>query len=79
MRTPRADRGRTWSTMDPDEVINWNYNETGGLDWAVIRTSCLQQSKVTDAEMGEGNAVDLLRPRKLPDLPQDRRRPARSN
>ena len=34
----------------PDEVINWNYDETGGLDWVVIRTSCLQQSKVTDAE-----------------------------
>lgn len=33
----------------PDEVINWNYDETGGLEWAVIRTSCLQQSKVTDA------------------------------
>ncbi len=31
-----------------DEVINWNYNESGGLDWAVIRTSCLQQSKVSD-------------------------------
>jgi hypothetical protein len=33
----------------PDEVINWSYDETGGLEWAVIRTSCLQQSKVTDA------------------------------
>src|SRR3954452_592981 len=32
-----------------DEVINWNYDETGGLDWVVIRTSCLRQSKVTDA------------------------------
>jgi hypothetical protein len=32
-----------------DEVINWNYDETGGLEWVVIRTSCLQQSKVTDA------------------------------
>ena len=31
-----------------DEVINWNYDETGGLEWIVIRTSCLQQSKVTD-------------------------------
>ena len=35
----------------------------------MIRTSCLQQSKVTDARVGEGNAVDLLRPRELPDLP----------
>jgi hypothetical protein len=34
----------------PDEVINWNYNPAGGLDWIVIRTSCLQQSKVTDAK-----------------------------
>jgi len=34
----------------PDEVINWNYDQTGGLDWIVIRTSCLQQSKVTDAK-----------------------------
>jgi hypothetical protein len=32
-----------------DEVINWNYDETGGLEWVVIRTSCLRQSKVTDA------------------------------
>jgi hypothetical protein len=33
----------------PEEVINWSYDETGGLEWVVIRTSCLQQSKVTDA------------------------------
>jgi hypothetical protein len=33
-----------------DEVINWNYDQTGGLEWAVIRTTCLQQSKVTDAK-----------------------------
>jgi len=33
-----------------DEVINWNYDQTGGLEWAVIRTSVLQQSKVTDAK-----------------------------
>jgi hypothetical protein len=33
-----------------DEVINWNYAETGGLEWVVIRTSCLRQSKVTDAQ-----------------------------
>ncbi len=31
------------------EVINWNYSEGGTLDWVVIRTSCLQQSKVTDS------------------------------
>ncbi|MGA2724268.1 MAG: hypothetical protein ABSG79_17895 [Bryobacteraceae bacterium] len=34
----------------PEEVINWNYDPSGGLEWAVIRTSCLQQSKVTDAK-----------------------------
>jgi hypothetical protein len=34
----------------PEEVINWSYNERGGLDWLVIRTTCLQQSKVTDAK-----------------------------
>lgn len=28
----------------PDEVINWNYDHSGGLEWAVIRTSCLQQA-----------------------------------
>lgn len=31
-----------------DEVINWNRDETGSLDWVVIRTSCLKQSRVTD-------------------------------
>jgi hypothetical protein len=33
-----------------EEVINWNYDHQGRLDWVVIRTSCLQQSKVTDAK-----------------------------
>ena len=32
-----------------DEVINWNYDQAGGMEWVVIRTSYLQQSKVTDA------------------------------
>ena len=32
----------------PDEVINWNRDDRGGLDWIVIRSSCLRQSKVTD-------------------------------
>lgn len=32
-----------------DEVINWSYDQTGGLDWVVIRTSVLQQSQVSDA------------------------------
>jgi hypothetical protein len=33
----------------PEEVINWSYDQAGGLDWVVIRTSCLQQSKVEDS------------------------------
>ena len=33
----------------PEEVINWNYDPVGGLEWIVLRTSCLQDSKVTDA------------------------------
>jgi len=33
----------------PEEVINWNHDEAGCLEWVVIRTSCLQQSQVTDA------------------------------
>jgi hypothetical protein len=32
----------------PDEVINWSYDRGGGLDWVVLRTSCLQQSRVED-------------------------------
>ncbi len=35
---------------DADEVINWNYDQTGGLEWIVIRTGCLQQSRVTDTK-----------------------------
>jgi hypothetical protein len=34
----------------PEEVINWNFSQTGGLEWIVLRTSCLQQSQVTDAK-----------------------------
>jgi hypothetical protein len=34
----------------PDEVINWSHDRMGGLEWVVLRTSCLQQSKVTDAK-----------------------------
>jgi hypothetical protein len=33
-----------------EEVINWSHDQYGGLEWLVIRTSCLQQSKVTDAK-----------------------------
>jgi hypothetical protein len=42
-------RSRAYLTSyGPDEVINWNYDHTGDLEWIVIRTSCYQQSKVTD-------------------------------
>ena len=34
----------------PEEVINWNYDENGALDWIVLRTTCLQQSAATDAQ-----------------------------
>jgi hypothetical protein len=34
----------------PEEVINWCHDDAGNLEWVVIRTSCLQQSKVTDDE-----------------------------
>jgi hypothetical protein len=33
-----------------DEVINWSHDQTGGLEWIVIRTSCLQQSEIADAQ-----------------------------
>jgi hypothetical protein len=33
-----------------DEVINWNHDPAGGLDWVVIRTSCLQQSNIADSK-----------------------------
>ncbi len=33
-----------------DEVINWSFDPNGGMEWAVVRTSCLQQSRVTDAK-----------------------------
>ena len=32
----------------PEELINWSYDDRGGMDWAVIRTSSLRKSKVTD-------------------------------
>jgi hypothetical protein len=33
----------------PDELINWKYDGAGGLEWVVIRTSCLQQSEGIDS------------------------------
>ena len=38
-------RSRAYLTSyGPDEVINWNYDPAGGLEWIVIRTSCVQQA-----------------------------------
>ena len=34
----------------PEELINWSYNDNGGLEWAVIRTSALRKPKITDSE-----------------------------
>jgi len=34
----------------PEEVINWSYDDRGALEWAVIRTSSLRKSMVTDHE-----------------------------
>jgi hypothetical protein len=34
----------------PEEVINWSYDDRGGLEWAVIRTSALRKSNVTESE-----------------------------
>jgi len=32
----------------PEELINWSYDDRGGLDWAVIRTESLRKSKITE-------------------------------
>jgi len=34
----------------PEEFINWSYDDRGGLEWAVIRTSSLRKLKVTENE-----------------------------
>ncbi len=31
-----------------EEVINWSHDAAGGLDWAVVRTSCLQAGAADD-------------------------------
>jgi hypothetical protein len=45
-----AGRSRAYLTeYGPDEVINWQYDAGGGLQWAVIRTSCLQPAARDEA------------------------------
>jgi len=34
----------------PEELINWSYDDHGGWEWAVIRTSTLRKSKVTESD-----------------------------
>ena len=34
----------------PEELINWSYDDRGGLDWAVIRTSSLRKSQITESD-----------------------------
>jgi hypothetical protein len=46
-----AGRSRAYLVdYSPEELINWSYDDRGGLEWAVIRTSSLRKSKVTDSE-----------------------------
>ena len=33
----------------PEDIINWSYDDTGRLEWAVIRTESLRQARVTDS------------------------------
>ena len=53
----------------PDEVINWNYDPIGragvGGDPDLVPAAIEGHG----CEVGAGDAVDLLRPRELPDLP----------
>jgi hypothetical protein len=34
----------------PEELINWSYDDRGGMDWAVIRTSSLRKSSINDGD-----------------------------
>jgi hypothetical protein len=34
----------------PEELINWSYDGDGGLEWAVVRTSCLRQERGPDGD-----------------------------
>ena len=62
-----------------DEVINWNYDPNGragvGGDPDVVPAAVEGHGR----EVGAGDAVDLLRPRELPDLPEGQANRARSS
>ncbi len=45
-----AGRSRAFLTdYSAEEVINWSYDPAGGLEWAVVRTSCLRQAENADS------------------------------
>ena len=57
MMTNRAEedamgQSRRLSLVDysPEELINWSYDDRGGLEWGVIRTSSLRKTNVTDQD-----------------------------
>jgi hypothetical protein len=42
-------RSRAYLTdYSAEEIVNWSYNPSGGMDWVVIRTSCLRQASLND-------------------------------
>ncbi|MGD0498499.1 MAG: hypothetical protein ABSC23_08680 [Bryobacteraceae bacterium] len=45
-----AGRSRAFLTdYTAEEVINWSYDPAGGLEWAVIRTSCVRESQAANS------------------------------
>ena len=43
-------RSRAFLTeYSPEEAINWSHDQTGSLEWIVLRTSTLRQNSVTDS------------------------------
>ncbi len=46
-----AGRSRAYLVdYSPEELINWSYDDRGGLEWAVIRTSSLRKPKVSEKD-----------------------------
>ena len=60
-----------------DEVINWNYDATGRAGVGGNPDFLPAAIEGDGREVGEGNAVGLLRPGELPNLPQGGRAEAR--
>ncbi|HZU28687.1 MAG TPA: hypothetical protein VFA04_24390 [Bryobacteraceae bacterium] len=38
------------SAFTPEELTNWSYDEHGGYEWVVLRTTALRKARVEDAE-----------------------------